>query len=65
MRALYAAHAPAVMRLATARLGDAAAAEDVVQEVFEAGRARAADPADARRGPARTWLPSRDHPQPS
>lgn len=55
MRALYAAHAPAVMRLATARLGDAAAAEDVVQEVFLRAW-RAADRFDARRGSARTWL---------
>jgi RNA polymerase sigma-70 factor (sigma-E family) len=34
LRALYESHAAAMLRLATALLGDAAAAEDVVQDAF-------------------------------
>ncbi|HZR81605.1 MAG TPA: sigma-70 family RNA polymerase sigma factor [Candidatus Binatia bacterium] len=54
LAALYSRHAPAVFRLA-ARALDAAAAEDVVQEVF-VGVWRGAAGFDARRGAFRAWL---------
>lgn len=55
VRQAYAAHGPELYRLAHRALGDAGAAQDVVQETFlRAWRAR--DRFDPTRGSLRTWL---------
>jgi RNA polymerase sigma-70 factor (ECF subfamily) len=52
---LYRRHAPTILRMAARSLGDDAAADDVVQEVF-VGVWRSAATFDATRGSGRTWI---------
>lgn len=52
---LYDRHAPTMLGVATALLGDRAEAEDVVHDVFVEAWKRAAD-FDAARGTVRAWL---------
>lgn len=55
LRSVYEAHAPELLRFATRALGDAALAEDVVQEAFVRAW-RASSRYDPRRATQRTWL---------